>query len=157
MSGYDVIVFSGSWGSMYEQSKMKGVHDVVALAASKSKLVVLMAAPTAYDANVKYRYERSLLLGNRFDISTLSKVKDIVVLKANDEVRRIAENYSNVIYLSRESLFNIDGKPSDVTARNIPYSFDGGHISVYGSIMSAHAFKGTSSYEVLRRRIAEVE
>ncbi|NMZ34918.1 acyltransferase family protein [Pseudomonas proteolytica] len=157
LSGYDVIVFSGSWGSVYEQSKMKEIHDVVALAASQTKLVILMAAPTAYDANVKYRYERSLLLGNRFDISTLPKTKDVVVLKANDEVKNMAENYGNVVYLSRDSLFNVEGKPSDVTAKNIPYSFDGGHISVYGSIMSARAFKGTPSYEVLRRRVAEIE
>ncbi|MNN86380.1 hypothetical protein D3C81_2037910 [compost metagenome] len=69
----------------------------------------------------------------------------------------VSEKYKNVIYLSRGSLFNVDGNPSDVTAENIPYSLDGGHISVYGSIMSAHAFEGTSSYDDLKRRVSSFD
>ncbi len=151
---YDVVVFAGSWGSVYEQGKMGGLYEAIALAASRSKLVVLMAAPTAFDVNVKYRYERSLLFGTAFDTSSLGKERDVVVRSANEELEKISEKYKNVIYLSRDSLFNIDGRPSDVTADNVPYSLDGGHISLYGSLMSAHAFMGTSSYDDLKRRIS---
>jgi peptidoglycan/LPS O-acetylase OafA/YrhL len=157
LSEYDVVVFAGSWGSVFEQGKMHGLHDAIALAANKSKLVVLMAAPTAFDVNVKYRYERSLLFRTGFDISMLGKEKDVAVKQANDELKVVSEKYKNVIYLSRGSLFNVDGNPSDVTAENIPYSLDGGHISVYGSIMSAHAFEGTSSYDDLKRRVSSFD
>ncbi len=152
-SEYEIVVFAGSWGSVYEQGKMQGLYNEIALAARKSKFVILMAAPTAFDMNVKYRYERSLLFRSVFDISRLTKDKDVVVVKANDALNAVSKKYKNVIYLSREALFNIDGKPSDVTVENIPYSLDGGHISVYGSIMSAHAFRGTPSYDYLKRSI----
>lgn len=154
LNEYDFVVLAGSWGSVYQQGKMRGLYNAISLAASKSKLVVIMAAPTAFDVNVKYRYERSLLLGGGFDISTLTKEKDAVVRAANDELKQISEKYMNVVYLSRESLFNVDGDPLDVTKDNIPYSLDGGHLSVYGSLMSAHAFKGTSSYDDLKRRVS---
>lgn len=150
---YGLVVFAGSWGSIYEQGKMGGLYEAIALAASRSKLVVLMAAPTAFDVNVKYRYERSLFFGAGFDASSLGRERDLVVRSANDELKKVSEQYKNVIYLSRESLFNVDGNPSDVTADNVPYSLDGGHISVYGSLMSAHAFKGTSAYGDLKRRV----
>lgn len=157
LSNYDFVVFAGSWGSVYDQGKMQGLYDIVKLVASKSKLVILMAAPAAFDANVKYRYERSLFFGNDFDISKLTREKDIDVLRANDELKLESGKYKNVVYLSRDSLFNIDGKPSHVTAENIPYSLDGGHISVYGSMMSARAFESTQAYEAVKRKILDDE
>ncbi|RYD54554.1 MAG: acyltransferase [Sphingobacteriales bacterium] len=147
---YEVVIFAGSWGSVYEQEKMRGLLEAIALTASRSKFVIVMAAPTAFDVNVKYRYERSLLWGNKFDISNLSKDRDTLVRSANEKLREASEQYDNVIYLSRNSLFNVNGKPSDVTEENIPYSLDGGHISVYGSLMSASAFKNSSSFDNLK-------
>jgi peptidoglycan/LPS O-acetylase OafA/YrhL len=153
---YDFVVFASAWDDVYSQNKEQGFYDAIALAAAKTKLVILMAAPTTFDVNVKLRYERSFLSGSTFDIDKLSKEKDKVTRKANEKLEILAGKYDNVLYLDRKSLFNIDGIPSDVTKDNIPYSLEGIHISTYGSRMSALSFENSILYNKFRERISRM-
>jgi hypothetical protein len=150
ISDYDLVVFSGLWSAVYSKNKMQEVYDVISFAASRTKLVVLMPSPTTFDINIKRAYERSLILGQDFDIAKIDKEKDKVTRKANESLKNISLKYNNVLYLDRDSLFNINGMPSDITKDGMPYSLDGNHISVYGSKMSAYAFKKTQAYNKFR-------
>ena len=150
ISDYDLVVFSGLWSAVYSKNKMQEVYDVISFAASRTKLVVLMPSPTTFDINIKRAYERSLILGQDFDIAKIDKEKDNVTRKANESLKHISLKYNNVLYFERDSLFNINGMPSDITKDGMPYSLDGNHISVYGSKMSAYAFKKTQEYNKFR-------
>ncbi|WP_411726795.1 SGNH hydrolase domain-containing protein [Methyloglobulus sp.] len=153
---YDFVVFAGAWDDVYYQNKEQGLYDAISLASDKTKLVILMAAPTTFDVNVKSRYERSLLSGLNFDINELSKEKDKVTREADEKLEILAGKYDNVLYLDRKSLFNIGGIPSDVTKDNIPYSLDGAHISIYGSRMSALSFENSTIYNKFKERISKI-
>lgn len=156
VSDYDFVVFSGSWGSVYAAGSMQDVYDAVSLAAKKTKLVILMAAPTTYDTDPVFAYENALLLGTRFDIGRIGKTGDNITRIANKKISELATKYPNVIYIDRNSLFNINGTPSDVNKSNVPYSFGGNHISVFGSKSAALAFEGTPLYDELQRRFSQL-
>lgn len=156
LSDYDFVVLSGEWGGVYAEGNMQDVYKVVSLAAKKTKLVILMAAPTTYDVDPVFLYENSLLLGTRFDIGRIGKTSDSVTRKANLAISELSKKYNNVVYIDRNSLFNIDGVPSDVSKDNVPYSFGGNHISVFGSKSAALAFEGTPLYHELQRRFAQL-
>ena len=67
--------------------------------------------------------------------------------------RQLAESLPNVIFISRDDLFAVDGTPSDVTEEGIPYTLDGRHISVYGSLNAARSLMASPVYVELRQRM----
>lgn len=154
---YDFVILSGSWAGVYARRKMEDVNEVIKLASTKTRLTIIMAAPTTFDEDPVFRYENSLLLGMPFDINHISKANDTLTRQANAELKRIAETYDNVLYIDRDSLFNINGRPSDVTIDNIPYSFGGNHISVYGSKAAVLAFEKTPLYSELQSRFSRIK
>ncbi|MFJ1258967.1 acyltransferase family protein [Cupriavidus sp. CuC1] len=153
---YDFVILSGSWASVLSRNKMQDVYDAVDFSSRKAKLVILMAAPTAFDMDPVFSYENAVLLGIPFDIRNIGREADRSTRDANAAIKLISKKYANVIYLDRESLFNVDGIPSDVTKENVPYSFGGNHISVYGSNSSALAFEQMPLYRELRQRLASL-
>lgn len=146
MGEYDLIIFAGSWGAVREKGLLNDVFDAIETAANTGRQVVVMAAPTSFDVNVKTMYERSVLLERYFDIGFYSRQKDVLSSTANLELETFASTMKNVLFLQRDSLFNIHGVPSDVTSENVPFSLDGSHISLYGSKMSGGAFMSSNQY-----------
>lgn len=147
VANYDLVIYAGQWGAIHSKQHMEGVFQAIDLAARRAELVVLMAAPTNYDVSVKNMYERSLMFDRQFDITRFEKERDGPVRIANEQLRRVAQRYPNVLFFSRDAMFNVDGVPSDVTADNVPFGLDqSGHISVYGSRMAARAFLQTPVY-----------
>lgn len=157
LAKYDFVVFSGAWGNVYRQDKLQGVLDAISLAAEKTGLVVVMAAPTTFDVNVRNMYERSLLFDLEFDISRYGTRKDANAREANARIEAFARQFPNVLFIGRESLFHVDGVPSEVTRENIPFSLDQfGHISLYGSKKAAEAFKGSGTFREFKERVARI-
>ena len=155
---YDFVVLSGSWRHIYTSGQINGVYDAISYAARKTKLVIVMATPTYFDVNVRDMYARSILFGIDFDIRNFSKVADVDAVEANKALERFSREFSNVIFVDRDSIFQVDGTPSLVTEENIPYNFDQhGHISVYGSKMAATSFTSSNSYREIAKRMSEVD
>ena len=146
-SSYDVVVLGGNWMDYSARNKMDDVLDLVNFAASKVKLVVLMAAPKAYDSNPMVFYNKSLLENTVFDITQVPFERDKEEANANRQLEEAAKKYPNVLYIDRNSMFSVDGVPSDVTKDKIPFSLDGGHISTYGSLSAASAFLQSQKYK----------
>ncbi|MCP1367126.1 acyltransferase, partial [Halomonas sp. BBD48] len=156
-SSYDFVVLSGSWWKIDLADQMKGVYDAISYAASQAKLVVVMAAPTYFDVNIRDMYARSVMFDMDFDVNRFSRVEDAGAAKVNQEIKNYANQFLNVLYIDRSSLFHVNGVPSAVTEENIPYNYDqNGHISIYGSLMAADSFKKSSGFPELSKRIAEV-
>lgn len=155
---YDLVIYAGQWGAVHRKQQMDGVERAIELASQRSGLVVLMAAPTNYDVSVKDMYERSLMFGRPFDITRFNKSRDVQVRAANEYLKAIAGRYSNVMFFDRESMFQVNGVPSDVTAENVPFGLDqSGHISIYGSRKAAEAFRETALYQEFIERASHPE
>jgi peptidoglycan/LPS O-acetylase OafA/YrhL len=144
---YDVAIFGGNWMDYSTKNKMESILALIDFAASKTKIVVLMAAPTAYDINPMEVYNKSLLEKTVFDITTVPTKRDTELAKANLLLEETSKKYNNVLYIDRDSMFNVNGVPSEVTTKNIPFSFDGGHISIYGSLSAASSFLQSQKYK----------
>ena len=65
-------------------------------------------------------------------------------MAANTLLKEHAKNFSNVIYIDRDSLFNRNGVPTDLTKDHIPFTLEGFHISIYGSKEAANLFMNSS-------------
>lgn len=146
---YDLAILAGNWMDYSTKNIMQGVMDTIDYAAARSTLVVVMAAPKAYDFSPIDVYNKSLLEKTEFDITKVPSERDAPEMAANLLLEQIAKQYSNVLYIDRDSLFNVDGIPSEITHEKIPYSFDGLHISTYGSLSAAAAFLQSQKYKDL--------
>lgn len=144
---YDVVIMGGNWMDYSSINKMESVLDLIDFAAANIKLVVVMAAPKAYDFNPMDVYNKNLLDNTVFDITKIPTQRDIELVKANLLLEETAKKYKNVLYIDRKSLFSVDGVPSEVTKDHIPFSFDGGHISTYGSLSAASSFLQSQKYK----------
>lgn len=149
ISKYDIAILGGNWMDYSARNNMDSVLDIVDFAAANTKLVVLMAAPKAFDVNPVEAYNKSLLEKTVFDITQITSARDAELIRANTILEETSKKYKNVLYIRRDSLFNIDGVSSDVSMDNIPFTYDGGHISIYGSKSAASAFLESQQYKDL--------
>lgn len=150
---YDAVILSGDWGAILHQKKLAGALDLVAYAAPRTKVVVLMPAPRQFDVDVLAFYKKGLLFGERFDIAAVPTTKDHDALAANAILEATARRYDNVVYLGRDALFSLNGAPSDLTASGRPFSWDGAHISIHGAREAARAFLASAEFAELEKAL----
>lgn len=153
VSHYDFAVLSGDWGSVQAKNEMQGVFDLIAYISPKVRTVVIMASPKQFDVSVMDVYKKSLWYGEDFNISRVGIQKDAMALEANKSLNDLSRTYDNVVFVDRNSLFVTDGKPSDVTAENIPFSLEGKHISIYGAQLAATTFTASPAFLAIKNRL----
>jgi hypothetical protein len=149
ISNYDFVILSGNWGGLLSENKLNGVFDFIDFASKKSKLVILMPSPKQYDENVMDLYKKSIIFKSEFNMSKVSSSKDYYALKSNELIRIYSKRYENVLFLDRDSVFN--ASENNMTKDNIPYSFDGSHLSIYGAKSAADSYLNTESYQYLKK------
>jgi peptidoglycan/LPS O-acetylase OafA/YrhL len=145
-SNYDFVIFGGNWGSIDSENKMRGVYDAISSAAKHTKLVILMASPAQFDLKVGSLHEKLVFYDMNFAKLKLNRHRDRAAIEANQKLEELAKKHTNVFYIDRDSMFNLDGIPSDVSKTNVPFSLDGVHISIYGSKVAAYSFLKTKKY-----------
>ena len=132
---YDLVVLGGDWATVFNENDLDGTKELIKWLASEVKLVVIMPSPKRYDKNVNALYVRSVFLDQPFDISTVAITADESAVQAHQQLEQLAGKFSNVVMISRHQLFK-----GDTTSEKIPYSADGGHISIYGAEAAAELF-----------------
>jgi len=150
VSNYDIVILSGAWGDVYDRQRIQEVFDALSFVSHRVRTVFVMAAPISYDENVRQKFERSLILHQKFDMSSFGKKRDMSMKIANSKLKEHSEKFENIHFIDRDSLFLADSTNPDVTAENIPYSLDGRHLSVYGSKKAARSIQASRSYSQLR-------
>ena len=128
---------------------MKEVVDLIVFSATRTKLVIIMPSPRQFDRDVGALYKKSLIFKRPFVIENISVSSDRNAVFANTQLDEVSQKFINVFYINREAIFNVSGKPSDLTREFIPYSWEGSHISIYGAKMGAESFLTTRKYEQL--------
>lgn len=149
LKDYEIAVFAGAWGDVQEKGKIEDSLRLIEYAASIVDLVIVMPSPKAFDSSPLKQYQRSLMHGYEFDITKIPFARDKKNLVANEAIKRFAGNFENVLFVERDALFNVDGKPAAITSSGVPFSLDGRHISILGSQAAASAFVRSHHFKLL--------
>jgi len=134
---YDVIILAGGWEAVTMPSDQDSVLEVFdeILGNGTTRIVVMPHPIPVRRVNV----ERAVYgLGNSLEIDQ----KGLARIQAVEEMlfRHYADE-DRVIFLDRESVFGDHfASAGMLTADGLPYHFDGGHISIYGSLAAWHNF-----------------
>ncbi|WP_167854973.1 acyltransferase family protein [Mangrovimicrobium sediminis] len=129
---YRVVVISAVWSMLEQKGLMHEVHELVSVLAGEHGIqVIIMAQPPALTRpsvlRAVYRYG-----------TPQASADEPLAEKANFALRKLAAGNERVYFLDRESLFADDTTCGQVlSADGVPYSWDGGHISIYGSQAAA--------------------
>ena len=89
-------------------------------------------------------FYKSIYFDIPLSINTIPS-KDSANIEALSRLKELASNYKNVTYIGRDIIYSKDNKFL-VNGISIPYSLDGGHISILGSKYSAKYFMENSEY-----------
>ena len=113
-----------------------------------------MSEPYAFDANISILYKRSLWLHRNFNLNSyFDNVKAKQQKTASRLITDMAQRYPNTLLLTQTDLF----KPNHMAKESIPYSLDGRHLSVFGSLSSEEYFTQQAKYKVLKQFLSKQE
>ena len=142
---YDVIILSAVWHVVEEKGLINEVHTLIEQLTKEQGLkVVVMAQPTLLT--------RSSLLGSVYRNGHLIKQKsDAIVQAINATFEGMAEQNKNLLFLNRKALFETRENQILLDPDNIPYSWDGGHISIHGSLSAGQNFIQKKEFLQLER------
>lgn len=149
MTNYDYLIFSGFWSNVNMDSKYLAEFENLLSQTSKLDVpVIIMAAPYSFNKNIGNLYKRDAWLNKSFDLSKyMDNEHDKASYQANKKIFQLSKKYKNLIFIDRQSLYS----NSNETEAGIPYSLDGGHISILGSKASAKYFQETDTYRDLKK------
>jgi peptidoglycan/LPS O-acetylase OafA/YrhL len=150
---YSLVVLAADWGNVHNQGRIEGAVALAKLAAVHAKLVVLMPSPKQFDVDVMALHRKSLLYGQNFDISKVHHQDDAATVLANAQLQALAQQHSNMVFITRDRLFAVDGQPSDVMKDKVPFSLDGRHISLRGAQEAAAQFLQSETYANIKQRL----
>ncbi len=145
LGNYKNIIFSGSWKSIKTDQQINDMEKIVSKASERGANVIIMAAPKSYATNPVESFKKSIYL----DISTVidnDNSYDLATHEANMRIKKIADKYDNVHFIDRTYLYD-ESNTFSVNGLTVPYSYDGGHLSILGSKYSAKYFMNHPSYD----------
>ncbi|MCD9530292.1 hypothetical protein [Photobacterium carnosum] len=97
--------------------------------------VVYLPNPTIFKRNIRNDYISSMIQGKSLSEDYLNKENNMVnnnyVKKVEMKLRLLSKHNDNFIYISKSELYKHDFFIRD--SKLIPYSADGGHISILGA------------------------
>lgn len=144
LSDTDVVILSAVWSDLPD-SNFKEVSTLIStLLEHKNLKVIIMPQPAQFS---RASVMRSVYLNGKLEYSS----NEIKAKESNAILKELAANNDRVMFIDRESLFNLQHNASDGYDQNgLPYSFDGAHISIYGSNQAAENFINSANSNVLR-------
>lgn len=141
---YDFIMLAGEWEMVARQGYAGGPVALISdLLATSSADILIMAAPEPF---LRGSVEQAVFFGDGEQLIE-EEGRDTL----NDELHAafiaLADAEPRVHFIDREMLFGDDIALSD---EGLPYSLDGGHISIYGSLAAARHFIDHGGEDILR-------
>jgi hypothetical protein len=143
---YDFVILAGSWGAVDKNNNINNVFNLIDYLAPKVKVIVIMPSPKNFDENVLRKYKKSVKFNQPFDISKVPSSQDSDSVFANGTLEKFSKKYKNIIFVDRNSIFLANGNISDLTSKNIPFSYDGSHLNIHGSKSAAENFLMSKKY-----------
>lgn len=145
---YDAIIIFAVWTKLEQHNLMDDVLGLIEYAVGKNVAVIIMSQPAMLTRNsvISSSYMNSLpRYGDQEELT----------IQINSKLSSLAID-KNVFFVERDALFKdpISGG-SILTSDGVPYSWDGGHISIYGSHKAAENFLKTEYNKSLYEFIYE--
>jgi len=154
LAQYDVLIFAGRWSDIAKHNQLNDFEGLLRIAAQHNKKVVVMSEPYTFDANISLLYKRSVWLGRNFDLTAYidnakADEQKIVIKHLDTMVKR----YPQTLLLTQQDLFKSD----HMATKNTPYSLDGRHLSIAGSLASQQYFIQQQKYTQLKEFIYPIK
>jgi hypothetical protein len=133
---------------MWDSDKLLEVEQVINFIRKYDKKIIIMPSPVKYDLNVGKRYLYTKLLDLPSSSMSFPYTKDEKVSLFDDKLQTIISGEQNGLFISRYNTFSLDNgiTLSPLSKENVPYSLDGGHLSVYGATQAAINFEESNQY-----------
>ena len=145
LGSYKNIIFSGLWTSIKTDKQTNDLEEIISKASEQGVNIIIMAAPRSYGTNPLESFNKSIY----FDIPDVidnNDSPDLAMREANMKMEKIANKYDNVHFIDRTYLYDKSNN-FKVNGLTVPYSYDGGHLSILGSKYSAKYFMAHSDYD----------
>ncbi|KYP94156.1 hypothetical protein WB67_09060 [bacteria symbiont BFo2 of Frankliniella occidentalis] len=148
ISDYNVIILAGSWTKAFANPHaVEGLHELISRIQQKNIPLIIMDEPYQFAENIGDRYKQQLWRHHYFDIRPYTSVKmDNRIKATSQQLDQLSANTVQTLHLRRSDLFS----PTHYAVDDIPYSLDGGHISVLGSLAAERYFIAQGGNEKLR-------
>ena len=148
LDDYDVVVVSAVWSRLDQNGLIQEVYELIeTLTQQHDKNVVIMAQPPAFNRNSVARsvYNQGHLI---------YRDDEVRVKRINERLHQLALGSDKTFFIEREAMFNHAGNPDGALSKDgVPYSWDGGHLSIYGSEAAGRNFLLSPGYTNLRQFI----
>lgn len=149
---YDVLIFAGRWTDIVRQNQQNSFSELLKVAQMNNKKVIVMSEPYTFDQNISSIFKRAMWLERDFNLNEYMNNPLATKQKyATSVINKIVSEHPNTLLLSQADLFKSD----HMATKNTPYSFDGRHISIVGSLASEQYFETRPKFKVLENFIAK--
>lgn len=149
---YDVLIFAGRWTDIVRQNQQNSFSELLKVAQMNNKKVIVMSEPYTFDQNISSIFKRAIWLERDFNLNEYMNNPLATKQKyATSVINKIVSEHPNTLLLSQADLFKSD----HMATKNTPYSFDGRHISIVGSLASEQYFETRPKFKVLENFIAK--
>lgn len=149
---YDVLIFAGRWTDIVRQNQQNSFSELLKVAQMNNKKVIVMSEPYTVDQNISSIFKRAIWLERDFNLNEYMNNPLATKQKyATSVINKIVSEHPNTLLLSQADLFKSD----HMATKNTPYSFDGRHISIVGSLASEQYFETRPKFKVLENFIAK--
>lgn len=144
---YDIIILAGQWQAIFnDDNYRKSFGKMLNILKKSNKKIILMDIPYIYKKDLGKIYKRYIFLKRKFDVKLYLNSNFISDQSSiHSKLINLTKNNKNIIFLDKKYLYD----SSHIAKKNIPYTLDGGHISIIGSLESANYFIKTIKYHEL--------
>lgn len=144
---YDYIIFSGAWSYIVSDTEsLRNVEALIKMAQGTGKRIIIMDEPYLFEVNIGELYKKSIWDRRQFDITKyLVNGKNAKQKEVDTILTALAAGNENTLFLRRNMLFS----ETQTNESGVPYSLDGEHISVIGSLSAAEYFIKGNNYHRL--------
>jgi hypothetical protein len=147
---YDVIIVAADWRNVFKQNMLADAIQFIDDAAKSGRWVIVMPTPQRFDRESFRKMQRERFFSANVDLGKVSSTEDALAREGNELIGACCNTHPNLVVLTRDQIFQVDGRPSNLTRDNVTYSFDGRHLSVHGSLAAAQDFVDSPAFMHLK-------
>ena len=140
---FDIIVLSGMWAALDSKDSMEDLKSTVeSILRNSGPKIIVMPSPMGLSAII---LERARYGGvHELKVSEASRIEYDALY---NQIKETAVIDSRVSVMDPYYLFGDFGGSRGILDRDLhPYSFDGAHLSIYGSLSAYANFRASSAY-----------
>ncbi|BBP45275.1 hypothetical protein THMIRHAS_06480 [Thiosulfatimonas sediminis] len=141
----DILILSADYVDVANKGYLNEIFRLAELFAKNGTKVVIMPSPKIYDQNILKQFIRGKVFYEKPSEQVVFSKKDQSAIEINKKLSHLAKGNNNIFFIERSMLFN--GK--DFANEELPFSYDGGHISIYGAIKASEIFKANDGIKKL--------